>query len=58
MTHSGVLSGVIPIDRLTDVRAPVAVIAQRIARQRLEEAYSMKLPKSSSHEASSRCALA
>ncbi|CAK0755588.1 hypothetical protein CVIRNUC_002386 [Coccomyxa viridis] len=49
-----VAAGVIPIDRLTDVRAPVAVIAQRISRQRLEEAYSMKLPKSSSHEAVSR----
>ena len=50
------LSGVIPIDRLTDVRTPTAVIAQRISRQRLEEAYNVHLPKPSGHEAASRYA--
>lgn len=51
------LPGVIPIDRLTDVRAPTAVIAQRISRQALEEAYSIRLPKPSGHEAAGRCAI-
>ncbi|CAL5227407.1 g10365 [Coccomyxa viridis] len=49
-----VAAGVIPIDRLTDVRAPTAVICQRISRQRLEEAYNVRLPKPSGHEAASR----
>jgi large subunit GTPase 1 len=36
---------VIPIDRLTDVRAPAEVIAQRIARPVLEAAYGTRLPR-------------
>ena len=55
-TCGALLPGVIPIDRLTDVRAPTAVIAQRIHRQRLEEAYNVRLPKPSRDEAASRCA--
>lgn len=35
----------IPIDRLTDVRAPIEVIAQRIPRRVLEAAYGHQLPR-------------
>ncbi|KAK9821718.1 hypothetical protein WJX81_002790 [Elliptochloris bilobata] len=45
-----VAAGVIPIDRLTDVRAPVAVIAQRVPRAALEAAFAMRLPQPSAHE--------
>ncbi|CAL8466799.1 g6335 [Coccomyxa elongata] len=40
-----VAAGVIPIDRLTDVRAPAEVIAQRIPRPVLEATYGMQLPR-------------
>jgi hypothetical protein len=43
-------AGVIPIDRLTDVRAPAAVIANRIPRAQLEAAYAMHLPRPAPHE--------
>lgn len=43
-------AGVIPIDRLTDVRAPAAVIASRIPRAQLESAYAMHLPRPAPHE--------
>ena len=56
MLAVSLLPGVIPIDRLTDVRAPTAVIAQRIQRQRLEEAYNVHLPKPSGHDAAGRWA--
>ena len=39
------VAGVIPIDRLTDVRAPAEVIAQRIPRPVLEATYSLQLPR-------------
>ncbi len=39
------VAGVIPIDRLTDVRAPAEVIAQRIPRPVLEATYGMQLPR-------------
>ncbi|EIE26494.1 P-loop containing nucleoside triphosphate hydrolase protein, partial [Coccomyxa subellipsoidea C-169] len=38
-------AGVIPIERLTDVRAPAEVIAQRIPRTVLEATYAMQLPR-------------
>lgn len=47
-------AGVIPIDRLTDVRAPVAVIAARIPRAELEAAYSARLPRPAAHEPPAR----
>lgn len=50
-----VAAGVIPIDRLTDVRGPVEVVAQRIGRQQLESVYSIKLPRPSDHEDPTRC---
>ena len=39
------LAGVIPIDRLTDVRSPAAVIAAQVSRQLLQAAYNITLPK-------------
>jgi large subunit GTPase 1 len=38
-------AGVIPIDRLTDVRAPVEAVAQRVGRQQLERVYGLRLPQ-------------
>lgn len=37
-------AGVIPIDRLTDVRAPVEAVAHRVGRRQLERVYGMHLP--------------
>ena len=39
-----VAAGVIPIDRLTDVRAPINTIALRVSREQFERVYGMKLP--------------
>ncbi|KAI7841023.1 hypothetical protein COHA_005251 [Chlorella ohadii] len=39
-----VAAGVIPIDRLTDVRAPVEAVAARVGRQQLEAVYGLHLP--------------
>ena len=47
-------AGVIPIDRLTDVRTPVAVVCQRIARPEFERVYGLKLPKLDEHEGPNR----
>ena len=38
-------TGVIPIDRLTDVRTPIAVVCQRIAQAELERVYGVRLPQ-------------
>ncbi|KAK9803238.1 hypothetical protein WJX73_008324 [Symbiochloris irregularis] len=40
-----VAAGVIPIARLTDVRAPVEVVAQRIPRTQWQQVYGVQLPK-------------
>ena len=53
-------AGVIPIDRLTDVRAPIEVIARRIPRRVLEAAYGHQLPRPGSGDDANRycsCAL-
>lgn len=39
-----VAAGVIPIDRLTDVRAPVGTVAERVSRNQLEQVYGLRLP--------------
>jgi large subunit GTPase 1 len=39
-----VAAGVVPIDRLTDVRAPVAVVCAEVGREGLERAYRVRLP--------------
>eukprot|EP00887_Chlorella_sp_A99_P006011 scaffold27.g6011.t1 len=46
-----VAAGVIPIDRLTDVRAPVDVVAQRCSRHQLEAVYGLHLPAEPSQPA-------
>lgn len=46
-----VAAGVIPIDRLTDVRTPVAVVCNRISRAELERVCGLKLPKPDEHDA-------
>ena len=53
-----VCNGVLPIDRLTDVRQPVAVVAARIPRNRIERVYKMKLPLPATHEDQNRNATA
>jgi large subunit GTPase 1 len=45
-----VAAGVIPIDRLTDMRAPVEVVAQRVSRAQLEQVYGLRLPAVGQHE--------
>lgn len=49
-----VASGVLPVDRLTDVRSPVGVIAARVPRQQLERVYNILLPKPKLHEPQNR----
>ena len=39
-----VAAGVIPIDRLTDVRSPIDTVAARVSRAQFEEVYGFKLP--------------
>lgn len=48
------LAGVIPIDRLTDVRTPVAVICGKVPRPQLEQVYGVVLPPPASHESHDR----
>ncbi|MEW5313900.1 MAG: hypothetical protein WDW38_005433 [Sanguina aurantia] len=45
-----VAAGVIPIDKLVDVRGPIEVVAARVGRQQLESVYGFKLPKPQPHE--------
>ena len=45
-----VAAGVIPIDRLSDIRAPVEVVASRAGRPQLEACYSIRLPPPEPHE--------
>ena len=53
-----VCNGVLPIDRLTDVRDPVGIVASRISRRLLEATYHFKLPLPALHEDQSRNATA
>lgn len=39
-----VAAGVIPIDRLTDVRAPVGEVAAKVSHSQLEKVYGIRLP--------------
>lgn len=45
-----VAAGVIPIDRLTDIRDPVDVLSARVGRRQLEAVYGVRLPKPLPHE--------
>ncbi|KAI5074215.1 hypothetical protein GOP47_0010176 [Adiantum capillus-veneris] len=49
-----VASGVLPIDRLTDHRGPVQVIANLVPRITLEELYGLSLPKPKPYEPQDR----
>ncbi|KAL4423785.1 hypothetical protein ABPG75_001086 [Micractinium tetrahymenae] len=49
-----VAAGVIPIDRLTDVRAPVEAVAHRVGRRQLERVYGLHLPAPGRQEDPSR----
>jgi large subunit GTPase 1 len=53
-----VCNGVLPIDRLTDVRQPVSIVAKRIPRHLIERVYKMKLPLPALHEDQHRNATA
>ena len=53
-----VCNGVLPVDRLTDVRQPIAVVAERIPRRVFEATYKLKLPLPALHEAQNRNATA
>ena len=49
-----VCAGVLPVDRLTDVRVPVSKICERIPRKSLEVALHCQLPKPALHEDQNR----
>jgi large subunit GTPase 1 len=53
-----VCNGVLPIDRLTDVRRPVSIVAKRVPRRLIERVYKMKLPLPALHEDQHRNATA
>ncbi|KAG2488868.1 hypothetical protein HYH03_012663 [Edaphochlamys debaryana] len=44
-----VAAGVVPIDRLTDIRHPVDVVAARVGRAQLMAVYNIKLPPPAAH---------
>ncbi|PNW71778.1 hypothetical protein CHLRE_16g680944v5 [Chlamydomonas reinhardtii] len=44
-----VAAGVVPIDRLTDIRQPVDVVAKRCGREQLGRVYGIKLPPAPKH---------
>ena len=41
-------AGVIPIDRLTDVRAPVEVVLRQAGFRQIERVYNITVPQKSS----------
>jgi large subunit GTPase 1 len=49
-----VAAGVLPIDRLTDNRAPMQIVAERVPRALLEEVLGITLPAPAEHEAPDR----
>lgn len=53
-----VASGVLPIDRMTERREAVQVVANRVPRTVIESVYKIKLPKPKSYELQSRAPLA
>ncbi|KAF5842692.1 hypothetical protein DUNSADRAFT_5768 [Dunaliella salina] len=44
-----VAAGVIPIDKLTDIRGPVEVVASRCGRKQVEHVYGLALPQPAPH---------
>lgn len=56
--HDMVACGVLPIDRMTEHRAAVQVVANRVPRETLERVYNISLPKPKPYEPQSRPPLA
>ncbi|KAH6831980.1 P-loop containing nucleoside triphosphate hydrolases superfamily protein [Perilla frutescens var. hirtella] len=56
--HEMIASGVLPIDRLTERREAVQVVANRVPRSVIEGVYKITLPKPKSYEPQSRPPLA
>lgn len=53
-----IASGVLPIDRMTEHREAVQVVANRVPRHVIEDVYNIKLPKPKPYEPQSRPPLA
>lgn len=53
-----IASGVLPIDRMTEHREAVQVVANRVSRQVIEDVYNISLPKPKSYEQQTRPPLA
>ncbi|XP_027082612.1 GTPase LSG1-2 [Coffea arabica] len=53
-----IASGVLPIDRMTEHREAVQVVANRVPRQMIEDVYNICLPKPKSYELQTRPPLA
>ncbi|PKA50884.1 large subunit GTPase 1 [Apostasia shenzhenica] len=49
-----IASGVLPVDRMTENRATVQVVADHVSRHVLEDTYKIKLPNPKSYEPQSR----
>ncbi|XP_002985785.2 GTPase LSG1-1 isoform X1 [Selaginella moellendorffii] len=49
-----VAAGVLPVDKMTDYRGPIQVIANQIPRRQLEETYGLLLPKPKPYEDQNR----
>jgi hypothetical protein len=49
-TADMVAAGVLPIDRLTDIKAAVSSVAKRVSRQQMLATLKIRLPKPKSHE--------
>ncbi|KAM1005776.1 GTPase LSG1-2-like [Malus sylvestris] len=56
--HEMIASGVLPIDRMTENREAVQVVANRVPRHVIEAVYRIDLPKPKSYELQSRPPLA
>ncbi|XP_073022745.1 LOW QUALITY PROTEIN: GTPase LSG1-2-like [Primulina eburnea] len=52
------ISGVLPIDRMTENREAVQVVANQVPRSVIEDVYKISLPKPKAHESQSRPPLA
>ncbi|KAL3518655.1 hypothetical protein ACH5RR_021244 [Cinchona calisaya] len=53
-----IASGVLPIDRMSEHREAVQVVANRVTRQTIEDVYNISLPKPKSYELQTRPPLA
>lgn len=56
--HEMIACGVLPIDRMTEHREAVQVVANRVPRRVIEEIYNISLPKPKSYEPQDRPPLA